>query len=125
VPLQTGTWIANFGGRRHSLAINAIDSAGQVSGMLVEIANPIRGIWDEDGQRLTFFASISQVGGTAGTFVATGYLFSDPINLTGATGSVIFTLAGSVEYFALQDTLGLNPSARRSAFAWYAQIGVD
>ncbi len=123
MPLPTGTWIANFGGNRRSLVIDSVDASGQVSGSILEIPSPIRGIWDEDAQKLTFFSSA--VLARFSTFVATAYLFSDPINLTGTTGSVIFTLAGAVEYYAFRDFLGLNPSARRSAFGWYAQIGVD
>jgi hypothetical protein len=82
---------------------------------------PIRGFWDEDGQKILLLA-------TAGTLaipvilVFTGYMFTDPMNTTGVTGSVIFAIAGEVESFGAANEA---TSARRSTFGWYAQIGVD
>ena len=122
MPLPTGNWIANFAGRTQPLVITSVDPSGRVSGTLPNLQSQVSGAWDEDGQKLTFIlVSAFQ----AANFMATAYLFTDPINLTGVVGSVIFTLAGQIEYYALQDSLGLNPTARRAAFGWYAQIGVD
>ena len=127
MPLPTGKWIASIGGKRQSLAINAVDDSGQVSGNLPDIPSVINGVWDEDGQKLTLFGlQVQEIGeNVPAPFILTAYLFSDPINLTGVSGSVIFTLTGTIEYYALNDPIGLNPSARRSVFGWYAQIGID
>jgi hypothetical protein len=130
LPLPTGTWITSIGGKRQSLEIISVDDSGQVVGqvrLLPDALISLYGVWDEDGQKLTLVGSQGQggEGEVPAPFMATAYLFSDPINLTGVTGDVIFTLCGQIEYFALNDLFGLSPSARRSAFGWYAQIAID
>jgi hypothetical protein len=132
LPLPTGTWITSIGGKRQSLEISSVDASGQVVGgvrLLPTALITLNGVWDEDGQKLTLVGPLVPVapGDLRAPFIATAYLFSDPINLTGVIGSVIFTLCGQIEYFAQNDPdpLGLSPSARRSAFGWYAQIGID
>ena len=124
MPLPTGTWIASFAGSAVRLAITSVEPSGMVSGQVLNTGNPVSGAWDEDGQKLTFVV-LPTAALRAATLVATGYLFTDPVNLTGVVGSVVFTLAGQIEYYALDDFFGLNPTARRAAFGWYAQIGVD
>jgi hypothetical protein len=82
-------------------------------------AIPMSGFWDEDAQKLTLLLE-----DTSNSEVYTGYLFTDPINLAGQSGSVIFTLAGFVECFQPISPF-VAATAKRSVFGWYAQIGVD
>jgi hypothetical protein len=122
MPLQAGSWTANFGGVPSQLQITGVDAQGNVSGSIA--GNPISGFWDEDSQRITLLRAPSP-----GFQLFVGYLFTDPINLTGLTGSVHFTLTGYVEDFSMQAQapthIGPPPSAKRSVFGWYAQIAVD
>jgi hypothetical protein len=125
MPLQAGSWTANVGGLPSQLQITAVDAQGNVSGSIA--GNPISGFWDEDSQRITFLRAPSTVSGLSLQQLFVGYLFTDPINLTGLAGSVHFTLAGYVEDFLTQAPtfIGPPPSAKRSVFGWYAQIAVD
>ena len=124
MPLQIGNWLANIAGRNVPLDITNIGSDGAVTATLAPAgSSPItcQGFWDEDSQRLCI---ISQE--TSGSVMFTGYLFTDPVNLMGVRGSVFFTLAGIAEYFgASSSQTNPMPSAKRSSFGWYAQIGVD
>lgn len=113
MPLQQGTWSANLNGVQTQLKITGVDAQGRVNGSWSSTDG--WGFWDEDAQRLTFFVW---------PHLLVGYLFTDPINLTGVNGTVIFTLAGSFETFP-DPAAGEFPSAKRSNFGWYAQIGVD
>ena len=114
MPLQPGKWIANVGGQATQLTIERVDPDGGVGAYFP--TNPgSAGRWDEDSQRLTLL-SWPQL------FVA--YLFTDPINLTGVSGTVFFTLAGVVDNFSYGG-IGPSPTAKRLTFGWYAQIGVD
>jgi hypothetical protein len=115
MPLQAGNWIANVGGVQTQLNIIGVDPQGNVTALFAIAASETPGFWDEDSQRLTLLSS---------TQLFVGYLFTDPVNLTGVSGSVVFTLAGVVEDI-MPSGIGPAPTAKRSAFGWYAQIGVD
>ena len=114
MPLQAGDWAANVGGTQMQFKISGVDPQGNVTALFVFAGLEAPGFWDEDSQRLTLLRS---------TQLFVGYLFTDPVNLTGVSGSVVFTLAGVVE--DLPGAWGPAPTAKRSAFGWYAQIGVD
>jgi hypothetical protein len=123
MPLQVGTWTMNVGGTVTQLQILKVDSQG--NGLANIGADPalavsLLAVWDEDSQKLMLLSS-------AQIFV--GYLFTDTVNLTGVTGSVLFTLVGSAESFRLDQNQATQqigqPTARRSTLGWYAQIGVD
>ena len=123
--LQTGTWAASVGGENLPLTITSVGANGSVKATLgpEQIGGlNCAGFWDEDSQRLSLISS-----GQGGSLMLTGYQFTDPINITGVSGSVIFTLAGIVDYFGTQppNQPGPAPSAKQSSFGWYAQIGVD
>ncbi|MGA8574090.1 MAG: hypothetical protein WB609_00180 [Candidatus Cybelea sp.] len=117
--LQTGPWTANVGGTITTLNIASVGSTGLVLGTFGS-AN-CAGYWDEDQQTLTlavYSQSLAQL--------FTGYCFVDSVNLAGVSGSVFFTLAGIVEGFSASfGFAGPLPTAKRSTFGWYAQIGVD
>jgi hypothetical protein len=115
MPLQTGSWIANLGGVTSPFQIQSVDAQGNVTFAIAQSAG--FGFWDEDSQRLYLITS-PQGNPPWQTFVA--YLFQDSVNLTGVTGSIIFTLVGFFEDFG-----GSNVTAKRSTFGWYAQIGID
>jgi hypothetical protein len=119
MPLQSGSWNANINGNVINLQIGAVGSQGAVNATFQPAANAASGFWDEDSQKLTLClpSAVAQE-------VYTGYLFTDSINLLGITGSVIFTLAGFVECFQPGPPF-VTPTAKRSVFGWYAQIGVD
>jgi len=116
MPLQTGTWTASVSGNQATFQISFVDALGNVTvtgpGLFSAVS---QGFWDEDAQKLMLFSS-------SGAPLFVGYLFTDTVNLTGVTGSVIFTLAGEVEFF---EQGGIALAAKRSTFGWYAQIGVD
>jgi hypothetical protein len=116
MPLQAGTWTVSLGGRVTSLDI--IDaSQANLNGTLDGVGfQKGSALWDEDAQRLMVF-----VNGPPRVFV--GYLFTDQVNLTGVTGSIIFTLTGYVEHFNTSSPDKV--SARKSVLGWYAQIGVE
>ena len=119
MPLQTGSWTANFGGQNAQLTIVNVSANGQVD-LTIGLVS-YGGFWDEDAQRLSI---ISKGQGAVQEF--TGYLFTDPVNIAGVNGAVIFTLVGIVENFGTPPRLvGPVPTAKRSSFGWYAQIGVD
>ncbi|HYW48241.1 MAG TPA: hypothetical protein VE959_35585 [Bryobacteraceae bacterium] len=125
MPLTSGKWTVNINGNVTTLQINPVDSSGAVTaalqGALISDVSPFSGFWDEDAQKLTLFPPLSLP-----LFeVYTGYLFTDPINLAGVTGSVIFTLVGFVECFQPITAFLTANTAKRSVFGWYAQIGVD
>jgi hypothetical protein len=129
VPLQIGTWLINVGGLGvGNLVIAGVDAQGNVSATLGP-SGRLSGFWDEDAQKLTLtlFPVNTQIPTVVQIFV--GYLFTDPVNLLGVTGSVFFTLAGHVENFIPMGgaifRLGPPATAKRSVFGWYAQIGVD
>ena len=115
MPLQVGNWTANVGGVPAALYIGSVDTNGRVTGYFGVTSAYLSGFWDEDSQRLTLLRWPQ---------VFVGYLFSDPVNLTGVNGTVVFTLTGVVENFSAGGA-GPSPTAKRSAFGWYAQIGVD
>jgi len=127
MPIPLGTWQANVGGTRQALVIRSVETTGRVTGEITTAPFPVPllGVWDEDAQKLTFVL-IRPIDG--GRFVSggfgTGYMFIDSVNLTGVSGSSIFTLAGRLEIFP---SLGFGPalSARRSEFGWYAQLGLQ
>ena len=119
MPLQTGTWTANVGGVPTHLNIIGVDANGRVNGYFGTSVSNAGAFWDEDSQRLTLL----NWPANSPPQVFVGYLFTDPVNLTGVSGSVVFTLAGVVE--DLPGAWGPAPTAKRSAFGWYAQIGVD
>jgi hypothetical protein len=123
MPLQAGTWTLNINGSMNEFTI-AVGSAGNVSGTL-GLATPliVNGFWDETAQKITMISAL--VGGGQAVQIYVGYLFTDPVNLLGVTGSIIFTLVGEVQQFQGSVNLGTNASAKRSVFGWYAQIGVD
>jgi hypothetical protein len=117
MPLQAGDWTANVGGTQMQLKIIGVDPQGNVTALFGFAASEAPGFWDEDSQRLTLLSA---------TQLFVGYLFTDPVNLTGVSGSVVFTLAGVVEdVIPPAGGIGPAPTAKRSAFGWYAQIGVD
>ena len=119
MPLQSGSWSANINGNVINLQISAVGPQGAVTAVFQVAANAASGFWDEDSQKLT----LALPSGVAQE-VYTAYLFTDSINLLGVTGSVIFTLAGFVECFQSAAPF-VTPTAKRSVFGWYAQIGVD
>lgn len=118
--LQTGAWSANIGGVPMALTIESITAKGAVTASLPG-ASFCNGFWDEDEQSLTFVVFSPQ----APMQIFTGYLFTDSVNVMGVSGSVFLTLAGTFESYPVTGVLGPAPSAKRSAFGWYAQIGVD
>ena len=125
MPLQAGTWAANVGGENLPLNITGVFPDGSVEATLGPGSTggiKYAGFWDEDSQRLCLIAS-----GNAGSLMLTGYLFTDQVNLTGVVGSVIFTLAGVIDFFGTPSANlpGPTPTAKRSSYGWYAQIGVD
>ncbi|MBV8373080.1 MAG: hypothetical protein JOY69_07440 [Candidatus Eremiobacteraeota bacterium] len=127
MPLQIGTWKASVGGQNVQLNITNVSADGIINATLGPGGvgdTRYAGFWDEDSQRLCLISSPTE---NAGSPMFTGYLFTDPVNLTGVGGSVIFTLAGVVEYFGMPAGIppGPEPTAKRSSFGWYAQIGVD
>jgi hypothetical protein len=106
-------------GGASQLLISTVDSLGNVTGTFTgQLLGSVQGFWDEDAQKLLLLVT-SALNTVIGVFV--GYLFTDTVNLTGVTGSVIFTLAGEFESFSPLSA----PTAKRSTFGWYAQIGVD
>jgi hypothetical protein len=119
MPLQTGTWTANLGGSVVQIQINSVDPSGTVLGNVG--AAEAGGLWDEDAQKLTLMLTQAQLPPS----LLTGYLFTDSVNTVGVSGSVIFTLAGYCENFSAAVALAIRPTAKRSVFGWYAQIGVD
>jgi len=131
MPLQTGSWTANVGGVPTQIQITGMDGQGNVSGNIS--GNSFSGFWNEDSQRITFLLAPLTVGENLSIQIFVGYLFTDPVNLTGASGTVFFTLTGYVEDFLTGVTanpappglIGPPPSAKCSLFGWYAQIGVD
>ncbi|MBV8364446.1 MAG: hypothetical protein JO033_01100 [Acidobacteriaceae bacterium] len=114
--LQVGAWTANVSGTPTYITINDVDTEGNVNGFVGP--NPLTGgFWDEDAQRIVLVC-LQQV--------YVGYLFTDTINLIAPSGSVILTLSGYVQdYGSTTGGMGPNPTAKRSVFGWYAQIGVD
>jgi hypothetical protein len=125
MPLPIGNWTAVVNGTIAQLQINSVNADGFILNADFSIPAPqppsVQGIWDEDAQKLLLFVSAQgDSGALFGIFA--GYLFTDPVNLTGVTGSVIFTLSGEVECFV---ATGLSATAKRSSFGWYAQIGID
>jgi hypothetical protein len=121
MPLQTGSWKGCLAGRQLQLNITSIDSSGRIQGTIN--AHTVSGLWDEDAQKLILFLFLD--AGSNPAAIVTGYLFTDTVNLTGVSGSVIFTLAGQIEYFVLTDPLSLGVTARNAVFGWYAQLAVD
>lgn len=122
MPLQVGVWTANVGGTVTQFDISSVNSQGSVLGTLGGSTG--QGFWDEDSQRLYFVCSAGAGSNPIQVFIA--YLFQDSVNLTGVTGLVFFTLAGVVQSFSGQGQfVGPTPTATRSDFGWYAQIGVD
>ncbi|MBV9700156.1 MAG: hypothetical protein JO078_08530 [Candidatus Eremiobacteraeota bacterium] len=121
MPLQAGNWTASIAGMPTQLQIKSVDQGGLVTGTIGSLTG--QGYWDEDSQKLFLLCSFA--GGPAQVFIA--YLFTDSVNLTGVTGTVVFTLAGYVQDFTEQSLqiVGPTPSAKRPIFGWYAQIGVD
>ena len=73
----------------------------------------IGGLWDESAQRLTLWLAADMAGVSSPAVMFTGYLFTDTENLTGVVGSVVFTLAGQIEHFALLDPLRIGLSQTR------------
>jgi hypothetical protein len=119
MPLQSGTRSASLNGNVSTVQIGSVGVGGVVSATVGPFS--AGGFWDEDAQKLTLFVGASSAGGPE---VYTAYLFTDPVNLTGVTGSVIFTLTGFVECFQVTSPFVVG-AAKRSVFGWYAQIGVD
>ena len=112
MPLQTGSWKINANGVLGTLAINSVDTQGNVQGALALAGlaiGPIAGFWDELSAKLTF---IAQAGGV-NTY--TGYLSADQFRMPGISGGTVWTLTGYYE--------SLGGSADRFAFGWYAQLG--
>jgi hypothetical protein len=126
MPLQTGKWTANFDGEVTQLQIDSVDNAGHVTGTIGG-GYPFSGFWDEDSQHLTFLVfPRPAVPAVAKVQIFVGYLFTDPVNLTGSAGSVFFTLTGYIQDFTSGGFVGSSgATARRSLFGWYAQIGVE
>ena len=114
MPLQIGTWTMNVGGIVTKQQIARVDPQGGVDAAIG--TNASLAIWDEDSQKLMLL-SFGQL------FV--GYLFTDTVNLTGVTGTVFFTLAGSAESFQSNSKQIGQPTVKHSTLGWYAQIGVD
>jgi len=104
----------NVGGTVTKLQIVSLDPQGNVAATIG--ANPSLAVWDEDSQKLMLL-SFGQL--------FFGYLFTDKINLTGVTGTVLFTLVGSAESFREDLNPIGQPTLNHSTLGWYAQIGVD
>jgi hypothetical protein len=123
MPLQTGQWRLILDGRLTSLSIKSIN-AGQVAGNIDGLDFAFdAAFWDEDAQKLMVVQNPNPAPPTrVPPRIFVGYLFTDQVNLTGVTGSVIFTLTGYVEHFAESQSEGIT--ARKSVVGWYAQIGV-
>ena len=115
--LQIGEWQLNLNGSLGALQIDSVMN-GLVHGIV--LGTPCQGFWDEDSQRLV----LSTTPPTAANQLWVGYLFTDTTNVLGVVGAVIFTLTGYVQFFELNIQPNIA-TAKRSAFGWYAQIGVD
>jgi hypothetical protein len=80
----------SIGGKAAQLEIYSVGAQGNVSAAIlpVPVLDPpgFTASWDEDGQKLTIMSPNFQL--------YVGYLFTDSVNLSGVSGSVIFTLAG-------------------------------
>jgi hypothetical protein len=102
-------WTINLNGTLQQLNIAAVDSAGNMAGVLLTppTESEVSGFWDEVSQKLSF-VSISQ------SFA--GFLFQDQFRMPGISGAVVFTLVGNFQDFGVG-------SSDRLAFGWYAQIG--
>jgi hypothetical protein len=111
MPLPTGIWTMNLNGTLQQLNITAVDSAGNMTGVLTSTFDTVvSGFWDEVSQKLSFASSL------AGQSYA-AFLFQDTFRMPGISGAVVFTLVGSFQAFGLL-------SSDRLAFGWYAQIGL-
>lgn len=104
------------------LSISSVDASGNVTCEFPGGAT-WSGHWNDDQQTLMLVGY--DPNSRQPIEVLTGYLFRDPVNLFGVSGSVFFTLVGITEIFYGNGTVGPAPSAKCSTFAWYAQIGVD
>jgi hypothetical protein len=111
MPLPAGIWTMNLNGTLQQLNITAVDSAGNMTGLLTSTFDTaVSGFWDEVSQKLSFVSSLANQSYAA-------FLFQDTFRMPGISGSVVFTLVGSFQDFALL-------SSDRLAFGWYAQIGL-
>ena len=127
MPLQSGQWTVNVNGilLPGGITINGVDPQGNVSATSPDI-NFVGGFWDEDAQKLTLLLRILTV--PPDPFVPqimVGYLFTDSVNLLGVSGTVFFTLAGSLHSFSSTNIPVGTATAKRPVVGWYAQIGVD
>jgi len=114
MPLPIGSWSINQGGVRGQLTINAVDVAGNVTGISPGAAvQDLFGFWNEPAQKLTF------IGG--GKFF-TAYLFVDQFRMPGIVGAKVFTLAG-VSTVLPTAIPAIAATVRRPVSGWYAQIG--
>lgn len=111
MPLPTGTWKTSTNGVPGTLTIDAVDTQGSLSGSFS--GDTMRGIWDEAGQKISFYYM-------TGSQAFVGYLAQDTFRMPGISGSTVFTLAGHFVDFSPPATGG---RADRSVFGWYAQIG--
>jgi hypothetical protein len=121
MPLRTGKWKINSNGFVGELAIDSVDVGGNLSGTVL-IDEPrfdeIRGFWDELSQKI-MFQRIINPDDPSSIQTYTGFLFEDPLRISGVGGYTAFTLAGYFEAFS-----GGGGFAKRALFAWYAQIGL-
>jgi hypothetical protein len=132
MPLKIGSWTVNTGGTVGKLSIDEIDSGNTVSGTLDNGDGPmqIEGFWDEDSQRLVFSCSRKVAGPALAEKlqlpeelqlmgIYTGFLFEDPVRITGLAGRRVYSLVGYFEPFGSWQT------TRQHTSGWYAQIGLD
>jgi hypothetical protein len=124
MPLQLGTWHINVNGTEGNLDLQAIDTQGAVTGAL--FGTPLRGLWDEVSQSITFAVQgvippgVPPPPAPLIPHAYRGYLFCTPPSPPPGK-DVLWTLAGLVVDSVGQTANGISGTSRRNEFGWFAQ----
>ena len=120
MPLPVGNWKANVNGTEGALEIRTPSEQGLFEGALLN--KPIKGVWNEGGQTIAFYAVLPG-GGEMARFQAffSGCLFSTPPNPEPGRDRD-FTLCGIASTLPQTDYEPMPAHARRTTFGWMAQI---
>lgn len=122
MPLKTGTWKINSNGTVGELYISAVEGGGNVTGRVLIDAprlDDIEGFWNELTQEL-IFQRIMKPGDPTALQIYRGFLFEDPLRVSGVGGSIAYTLSGYFDAFT-----GAGGFPQRYQYGWYAQIGLS